>query len=460
MTVAIESDVTPGQYDNEAVVSSPTLDPNLGNNEATDTVDVTTLADISIVKSHDPTTVVVGQDVVFTLTVTNDGPSDAQDVVVTDTLPAGLTLVSVAGSAAASVWDCSATAAPTVRCSHIGALPAASVAESILVTAAVLPSAYPGVDNTAVIASTTPDVDLTNNTSTDSVVVPAQVDLSITKTHVDPVAVGGTITYTVIATNAGPTPDPGPVVISDNLPDSLRPVAATSSDASCGIVLQTVLCTRNTPLEVGATVTVRIVADVLPTASPSVTNVAVVSTSSTETDLSNNRATDTATVAPLVRLELVKTLGSSSVGSATWLMTVTNRGPNDTVQPIVLVDELPAGLAYVSASGMGWVCSHASQRVECTFAASLAAGAAAPVITLVTTVTASPGSSIVNVATVNGGGPDVPSVVDEAQLVVPAPLPSTGSSSGDVLQVAMLLGLFGALLLVVSRRRRPVRLAR
>jgi uncharacterized repeat protein (TIGR01451 family) len=344
-----------------------------------------------------------------------------------------------------------------VSCSHVGALPARSVAETILVTAAVLPSAYPGVDNIAVVTSTTPDPDTTNNTSTDSVVVPAQVDLSITKTHVDPVAVGGTITYTIVVTNDGPTPDPGPVVISDALPDSLRPVAATSTDASCGIVLQTVLCTRNTPLPVGGTVTARIVADVLPTAYPSVTNVALVSTSSTETNLSNNTATDTATVAPLVRLALVKTLGSAAIGSATWLMTVTNLGPNATVQPIVLVDELPAGLTYVSASGMGWVCTHASGRVECTYAASLAVGAVAPVVTLVTTVTASPGASIVNAATVNGGGPDVPSVSDDARLVVSAPLPSTGSSSGSLLQVGMMLGLFGVLMLVLSRLRRPGR---
>ncbi len=260
-------------------------------------------------------------------------------------------------------------------------------------------------------------------------------------------------------TNNGPTLDPGPISVSDNLPVSLIPVTAGGPGVTCGILLQLVTCTSDAPLGVDASLTVTIVADVLPSAYPSVTNVAVVSTASTETDLSNNTATDTATVTPLVRLALVKTLGETSLGSATWLLTVTNLGPNDTVQPIVVVDQLPAGLTYVSATGNGWVCTHASGRVECTYAASLAVGAAAPVITLVTAVTAPPGTSIVNTATVSGGGPEVPSVTDDAQVVVPAPLPATGSSSGSLLQVGMMLGLFGVLLLVVSRLRRPRRVA-
>ena len=51
-------------------------------------------ADLAITKTAAPTTVAPGDDVVFTLTVTNNGPGDGVNVVVTDTLPAEVTYVS------------------------------------------------------------------------------------------------------------------------------------------------------------------------------------------------------------------------------------------------------------------------------------------------------------------------------------------------------------------------------
>ena len=57
---------------------------------------MTASADLSIVKSG-PATVVAGGSVSYSLVVANNGPSDAANLSVTDTLPAGVTFVSATG---------------------------------------------------------------------------------------------------------------------------------------------------------------------------------------------------------------------------------------------------------------------------------------------------------------------------------------------------------------------------
>src|SRR5439155_11534942 len=81
---------------NNAVVSATTADPGLFTNtdDATTTVS-NNFADLGVVKSASPGTVVAGNAVTYTITATNTGPSNAASVVLTDTLPAGTTFASV-----------------------------------------------------------------------------------------------------------------------------------------------------------------------------------------------------------------------------------------------------------------------------------------------------------------------------------------------------------------------------
>ena len=66
---------------------------------ATDTLTVTTEADLSLTKTDSADPVEEGDTFTYTLTVQNNGPSDAAGVVVTDNLPSGLSLVSTTGCA-------------------------------------------------------------------------------------------------------------------------------------------------------------------------------------------------------------------------------------------------------------------------------------------------------------------------------------------------------------------------
>ncbi len=596
ITAAIDSTLDTGTYVNVAEVSSDTPDGNPDNDIAEDPVVVGTLADLTITKTHPAGSVRIGEELVFTLQVENFGPSEARDVIVTDTIPAGLTLVSAAGAGTPTTWDCTATVAPDVDCRLTGPLAAGADAEPILVTVLVTPAAFPSVSNTAVVASVTPEPDpdpnpntstdvvdvprlvdlfitkthagpvgvgqpivytLTvgnngpidddavititdpipaslrataatsaaaecrisdnvvtctkndglavgatftititadvlpaaypsvtntatvssptddsnplNNTASDVATVPPLVDLAITKTHTGEVKVGGQITYTVTVRNNGPTPDPGPVRMLDTLPGSLNPVSATADGMNCTITGQTVACQALAPLAVGAQLVITIVADVGPGAFPSVSNTAIVTTpgcvvgpgagtdpACPDTNLDNNTATDVATVAPLVLLGVQKTLASLEASTATWSIVVTNLGSNTTVDPIRMTDNLPSTLAYVSAGGDGWLCTNIGQVVGCTYSGPLAPGASTPPISIVTLVNAPEGSSITNVATVDGGGPGVPSVTDDGNVIAPVrpPLPTTGGDIGVLLQWAPLLMLLGLALVIAAKRRR------
>ncbi|WP_162258698.1 DUF11 domain-containing protein, partial [Lysobacter sp. Root96] len=79
---------------------STTNDPTPANNTSTATTTPVASADLVMAKSVDNATPVVGTSVVFTLTVTNNGPSASAGVSVADLLPNGYTYVSDNGAGA------------------------------------------------------------------------------------------------------------------------------------------------------------------------------------------------------------------------------------------------------------------------------------------------------------------------------------------------------------------------
>src|SRR5262249_61444038 len=74
------------------------VDPNPLNDEASISLNATETADIGVGKAMSPLMPAVGQEVTFTVTATNHGPSPAMGAVITDRLPAGLTFVSATAS--------------------------------------------------------------------------------------------------------------------------------------------------------------------------------------------------------------------------------------------------------------------------------------------------------------------------------------------------------------------------
>src|SRR5205823_926472 len=107
--------------------------------------------------------------------------------------------------------------------------------------------------------------------------------------------------------------------------------------------------------------------------------------------------------AGLADLSITKTDSPDPIlpgGTLTYTIGVHNGGPDD-ASAVKVVDTLPAGTTFVSATGSNWSCTNSSGTVTCNrTGGNLAAGADAPNITVTVTAPGSVGS-IANSATVS-----------------------------------------------------------
>jgi uncharacterized repeat protein (TIGR01451 family) len=113
----------------------------------------------------------------------------------------------------------------------------------------------------------------------------ASADLALTKTDSsDPVAVGGTLTYTLEVSNAGPDAAAG-VQVTDALPGDVTFESAITSQGTCSHASGTVICDLGSLASgAGATVTI----EVAPESAGTVTNAASVSSAINDPSSGNN----------------------------------------------------------------------------------------------------------------------------------------------------------------------------
>src|SRR5207247_1239345 len=78
---------------NSATAATATTDPNPENDTGVAATTVNTRADLAVTKTDSPDPVTAGTDLTYTVTLVNNGPSDAQAVSLTDTVPANTTFV-------------------------------------------------------------------------------------------------------------------------------------------------------------------------------------------------------------------------------------------------------------------------------------------------------------------------------------------------------------------------------
>ncbi|CAM3545434.1 hypothetical protein [Nocardioides zeicaulis] len=421
LTVQLAPDAT-GDLVNRAAVEPRADDTDAADDTTTDTVTLEPEVDLSLVKTHTGP-VRVGEELAFTLTVRNAGPSTATGVAVRDLLPEGLVPVSAAGRG----WTCAAAA---VTCTLDAPLAPGGAAAPLTVRATVRPAAYPMVTNVATVSSDGTETAPQDNTGRDGVEVPALSDLTLDKSHQGDVVVGQTVRYSLRVTNAGPTADPGPLTVTDVLPTGLSFVSGSGEGWTC-VGGAAVVCTREGALAAGASVDLVVEAAVGPDAYPSVRNVASVDSPAEETDLTNNQDDDVAPVVPVSALSLDKEVRSQSAsGRVVYDIEVTNDGPSPSTDPVRVVDDLPAQLELVEASGTGWECTTQRDVATCTHAAPIAVGdTAAFVVTTQVRESARPGQQVVNTAVLDG--PDGSADVSDQAVVEVLDEQAVGDDDGQ-----------------------------
>ena len=359
--VAVNANVADGTVlTNTAVVDGNQEDPNPANNTATTTTIVNTQADLQVTKVCKPDgPAQAGDQASCTILVTNLGPSDAQNVVLTDTIVASgpFTIVSATFSPPPGGVCAINNVTKVVTC-NLGTEPAGGTT-TIVVT--VSSNEAGDINDVAVVTSSTADPDLTNNQAQGRIQFTGRANLGVTKTDSpDPVVAGTNLTWVVTVSNAGPSTALN-TVVEDLLPAQVQVLSVTPSVGACqggipGDPGAPLVCNLGS-VAVGATPMITIVARVLagtPEGTTVHNNVRVFGDHA-DPDNANNVASSFTLVQARGDLAIAKTsdqLVYKPSSIVTYTVSVVNNGPSDSLG-IVVTDNLPTDThaSYVSDTG-------------------------------------------------------------------------------------------------------------
>ncbi|MEZ4870007.1 MAG: DUF4347 domain-containing protein [Caldilineaceae bacterium] len=345
--VAIDIDATVAATTTASAITNTVLVTSTNDLSGTTDSHTTTLvtaANLTLVKDA-TATVYAGETITYTLTVYNAGPSAAQEVVVTDTLPSGVTLVSATGGDGCGVG---APLTCTVSTLDVGA----TVTFTLVATSSTDLAEGASLENRALVAAATNDLNPSNNTDRADTTILNRAELTLSKSGPATITAGDEAVYTLVATNSGPSAAQS-VVIADALPTDLTLTSAQiSRDGSAPALCGGATCQLG-DLAVGEVVTVTLTASAASDLSDgdTLTNTATIFTDSAEDDLSDNRAEAVATVTTNARLrlnkrELADPVVVSAIGNPdeiTYILTIRSDGPSDAAN-VILTDTMPAGV--------------------------------------------------------------------------------------------------------------------
>jgi len=409
-------------------------DPNNANNAVTVSTQYSTPdSDMSITASDAPDPVSPGQNITYTINVTNGGPDAATNAHMTAPLNANLTFVSISAPAG---WSCTQPAVGangSVDC-QTASMSASTVQFTLVakVSASLINSQGGTIQQAFVTSNDNQDANQSNNTAQVTTTYQTlQSNLVATNSDTpDPVSPSGTITYTQTIMNNGPDAATN-AKMTQTLPAGVTfqsltvPVGFSCTTPAVGAG-GTITCT-NESLANGASASFTLVVNVIAT-SGTITETVVASSDNFDSTPGDASATATTSIvsADLAIAKTTSSTGAPAGGTITYTITVANGGPNS-ASAVVMTDTLPSSLLFQSiVTPAGFSCTTpavgATGTITCN-AATLANGANA-VFTLTTTVAGNATGSISNGASVSSATFD----------------PNNGNSSGSAPTVPVTTG--------------------
>jgi len=322
-------------------------DVNAANNLATDTTGIESRADVQATLTA-PAAATPGTQIIYSIVLTNAGPSDAAAVQVSDPTPSGLVFVSNAGGCA-SAFPC-----------DLGTL-AANASTTITATFSV-PAGYAGngsIVNTVNASTSTTDPATGNNQATASSQVSGSsggiADLAVAISNgATTVVPGSSTTYVISVSNAGPNAANGTRVV-DAFPADITGVSwtcAASGGAVCSAASGTGDIGSLVDLPAGGSVMFTATGQISPSATGTLSNSASAVLPAGVSDPTSNNNTDSDTLTPQVDLAVSLSAANSAVpgGNLVYTLRVDNAGPSN-AESVVANMATPSGLVWVSNTG-------------------------------------------------------------------------------------------------------------
>jgi uncharacterized repeat protein (TIGR01451 family) len=400
--------------------STPTVTPAFNYTVTTNITSTVTVlsADLALTQTATPTTVAPGGTIVFANTVTNNGASTAVAPVLTFPIPGNTTYQSFTSLG----YTCAGVpvgSTGTLTCTATSdAANGSSVTVSVTVLVGSGVAAGTMINGSASVTSTTFDPSTPNPASSSSTVVVADLSEALSTSSAT-VAQTGTISYTMVTTNNGPSPATAPTVTFATPANTVLQSVVSSPGATCtGVAVGatgTITCTYAASIASGAngTIVIAVTVNSGVASGTVITGTASVSSTTSDPVSANNSAGASVTVATN-DLGMTQSAAPSVVASGsniTYTEVVTNSGPAPAPNA-VLYQQTPLNTVFASITApSGWACAApavgGTGNVTCTDSVDLPVSTPAS-FTYVVKVNAgtAAGTTVTNSANVTSSAPD------------------------------------------------------